>query len=329
MYGRTVAAAVAAWGMDGVAWILIGIIAAAAAALMADLHLRFDWQSAGMPLAACAGMVALAAFYTIRRPDPRLATALTGTAQLVAFSAAAATLSYAAAASAGPLWDGTFAGWDRALGLDWCGYLSFVEAHPWLRWPFNLAYRSIMPQLIVLTAVSGLSGRLAACREFVLAVVVAGAVTVAASAFVPAMSMYVHLGLAARDAPGLDTGGVFAPVAPLLGLRDGTITLISLTGAEGIIAFPSFHAALAVILAAVAWRLPPVVRWPGLALNLLMLASTPVNGGHYFVDVLAGVFVALCSLPLARALDRLAGRAPSPLLAADAPRRPVGLAAET
>src|SRR5665647_2135382 len=55
-----------------------------------------------------------------------------------------------------------------------------------------------------------------------------------------------------------------------LGLRDGSYRLLMATGSEGIITFPSLHAALALILAAALWPLP-VLRWIGLALNAMMM----------------------------------------------------------
>jgi membrane-associated phospholipid phosphatase len=80
-------------------------------------------------------------------------------------------------------------------------------------------------------------------------------------------------------------------------------------GSEGIITFPSLHAALAVILVVALWPVA-VLRWGVLALNTLMLAATPIDGSHYFIDVLAGVAVAMVALVAARALAARAERTP-------------------
>jgi membrane-associated phospholipid phosphatase len=72
-------------------------------------------------------------------------------------------------------------------------------------------------------------------------------------------------------------------------------------GAEGIITFPSLHAALAVILIAAFWPLP-VARWICAVINTLMLAATPIDGSHYLIDVVAGIGIALLCLVAARAL---------------------------
>jgi len=71
-----------------------------------------------------------------------------------------------------------------------------------------------------------------------------------------------------------------------LGLRDGTFHTINGLNSEGIITFPSLHAALSILFATALWRVRGI-KWAGLALNGLLLISTPAFGSHYFVDVLA------------------------------------------
>jgi membrane-associated phospholipid phosphatase len=58
-----------------------------------------------------------------------------------------------------------------------------------------------------------------------------------------------------------------------------------------------------------------------LAVNVLMLAATPIDGAHYFIDVIAGVAIALLCLWLARAIVMRAPRT-APLPAAPEPVRP-------
>ena len=60
------------------------------------------------------------------------------------------------------------------------------------------------------------------------------------------------------------------------------------------ITFPSLHAALALVFI-LAFAPVPLLRWIGAAVNILMIAATPVDGGHYVIDVLAGLALAyLC-----------------------------------
>ncbi len=66
------------------------------------------------------------------------------------------------------------------------------------------------------------------------------------------------------------------------------------------------------ILIAGLWPLP-VLRWLGLALNIVMLVSIPIDGGHYFTDVLAGLVIAWLSLAAAKAVVERAHETRAPL----------------
>ena len=289
---------------EGPAWTLVATMIAAAAVLMRARGLAFDGVSAGRPLVACVGLCAGALFYRAWRPDERIAATLVAVAQIIAFSAAGAAFSYAVASLDRPLWDATLMAWDQALGLDWRAYLAAADARPRLALLLNLAYASLIFQMIGAVGILGLSGRFAACRRFVLAVMLAAVVTILVSGALPAVSMVSRLGLRAADYPNIDFTCVPAALVPFTALRDGTLQIVSLAHAEGIITFPSFHAALGVVFAWAFWSVR-WARWPALALNALMIAATPLDGGHYFVDVIAGVCIAGLAVAVAHrfALD--------------------------
>jgi membrane-associated phospholipid phosphatase len=87
-------------------------------------------------------------------------------------------------------------------------------------------------------------------------------------------------------------------------LRDGP-GLISPRDAKGLIGFPSYHAAMALL---VIWYLRDVriLRWPVVALNLAVLMATPVQGGHHVIDVLAAFPVAALSIFVTARMARAA-----------------------
>jgi len=116
------------------------------------------------------------------------------------------------------------------------------------------------------------------------------------SALVPAEGAWLHYGLKAGQSV-MPSSHTSWPV--FLGLRDGSYRLVMAVGSEGIITFPSLHAALAVILMAAFWAVP-IARWISVVVNSLMLAATPIDGSHYLVDVLAGVAIAVVCLLAAR-----------------------------
>ena len=78
----------------------------------------------------------------------------------------------------------------------------------------------------------------------------------------------------------------------------------------GVVPFPSFHAATAVIylwaLWAVWWMRPVAI-----VANIGMLLATPYIGGHYFVDVFAGIGIAVTAIAAAGLIaTRLARQTP-------------------
>jgi hypothetical protein len=81
------------------------------------------------------------------------------------------------------------------------------------------------------------------------------------------------------------------------------MTSITLGKMEGIITFPSFHTACAVLLPYL-FRQHRYLRWPVLAMNVLMLFSIPNHGYHYLVDMLAGAPIAGLAIGLQRRLIR-------------------------
>src|SRR5262249_60718715 len=81
----------------------------------------------------------------------------------------------------------------------------------------------------------------------------------------------------------------------VLRLREGVLREIHLDAVNGIISFPSLHAAVAVIV-------PFTLRWNKplfcavLVLDSVMLVSAVPSGNHYFADVLGGVTVAAVAI---------------------------------
>ena len=295
------------------AWPILAVLVAMATAWTAAAGLSLHWQGAVTTALCCLALEALSTFYRSKRPDRRLATALTLTAQLLALAASISCLSYAATATGGELWDQTFMDWDRALGLDWLAYLALVDGNPALGTLFAVAYSTLLLQMVLVALVLGFRGQLREGREFVTACVIAGIVTIVLFGLMPALGIFHHLGLKHSDLAHINPVPAYVHIPDALALRDGSLKVIALDKIEGIIPFPSFHAALGVLFARAFWSVP-VLRWPALAVNLLMIAATPIQGGHYFVDVLAGIVVALAALFLAaRLTDWRTDRSLSPL----------------
>ena len=290
-------------------WALVAIIAAVVISAPGVSEFSIQWRTFAMPALACSLMQAAGWFYWYRREDPRLASAFTSTALLVAFTAVAAPVSYLGAAANFPLQDRLLDGTDHMLRLDWNGLLAWMNSHPRLHPIFALAYGSLMPQVIAVVLALAFTGRLLWLRVFTLSFLFATLVTIAVAALLPAEGAWGFYGLTPEHYPAITPATRDIHLHIFHGLRDGSFRLLMATGSEGIITFPSLHAALAIILAAGMWPVP-VLRWVGLVVNILVLVSTPVDGGHYFTDLFAGIAVAALSLAAARALATPPQRAP-------------------
>jgi membrane-associated phospholipid phosphatase len=116
------------------------------------------------------------------------------------------------------------------------------------------------------------------------------------------LGAYQQLGLSPSDYAHITPSGYLDQLRDFPRVRDGSLRDLHIVDLVGIITFPSFHAAACVLylwaLWAIWWMRPIMV-----VTNGLMLLATPVGGGHYFVDVFAGMAVAVLAIAAAKWLD--------------------------
>ncbi|HEY3776749.1 MAG TPA: phosphatase PAP2 family protein [Rhizomicrobium sp.] len=299
-------------GMPG---ILLGIASAIA---LADVcwaaYGRFD-----IDIAAYARLGALAIllwlgslFYARVRKSPDLAAMLFGAAFLVAFSTGFSVFNYFLLTVAGYRIDPLLAQLDRALGVDWPALMAFVAAHPALNLLLRLAYITVLPQVALLIIVLGCSGRPNSIYEFCLALALGAAITIAIWTAFPSFGAFSVYDLPRDVAHRLhpELGSAYARDLIAL-LRNGP-GRISPDQIKGLIGFPSFHAAMAVLVVWYARQLR-YLRWPLIVWNAVVLVATPIHGGHYVVDVLAGLAVVATAVALTTRIARVHPPALHPL----------------
>jgi hypothetical protein len=234
------------------------------------------------------GLLGLTLYYQASNRSARIAAMAETTLQWVIFSSAGASLTYLVAMHTGPLYDHQFAAADAVLGFDWRTWFVFVNRHEPIKFILALAYSSLMPQILFTIFYLAWRDRDARNAELLTTVIVALALTSAIFYRLPATG------------PGGDMPFfIKAFVGELLALREGGTTAFDVTQLKGIISFPSFHAALAVLFTYAhrrSWLFLPIA-----ALNTVMLVSIPSEGGHYLVDVFAGLTVAVAAILTVRA----------------------------
>lgn len=298
----------AAHGLDQFIWMIVGAVAATVLIAPAVSNFRLDWSSFAMPAGTCAVLLAGSWFYRTRRVDPRLASALGCTAQIIAFGAVGAPLSYLAASFDLPLQDGVFDALDRVLGFDWPALFDFVTAQPVLFAVLRVAYVSFTVQASLVVLALAFFRQLLWLRVFVLSFILTALVTIAVAAVLPGVGAWELHAMPSGPDSTMPIAQSSLPV--FHALRDGTLRQLVAIGAEGIITFPSLHAAIGLILMVALWPIAGL-RWIGIGVNAVMIAATPIDGMHYLVDVIAGLTIAVACVAAARALAaRIALRTP-------------------
>jgi hypothetical protein len=250
---------------------------------------------------ASAALGGVAWWYRTVRPLPHFADMCIALMQVLLFSSIGVLLSYLVARHGGAMWDNRLSAWDGTLGLDWLGYVRLIDSSAALTRIYNVAYSSLIPQIIILVLALGFSNRIAQLRSVMCAAILCGITCILLSPFFPAVSNFVHHGLSAADFRNVNPWAGDVHMADLNALRGGSFALLDLGRAEGIITFPSYHGGLSAVTLWGFWLTRQWwIRWPGMVLASLTILATPVDGGHYFVDVLAGIAIAVASIVAAR-----------------------------
>lgn len=275
-------------------WCLVGSMAAATAVSFAFAGLSVDLSSnPWLPLAIIC-LLAASFFYRHRRPNPHLCAATEAAAQMLLILLFGILLTYAAMTAHFPYRDAALYAIDQALGLNRRAYLDFVNSRPLLAMMAEYSYLSLLPQFALVPMVLMVANQLPHLRQWMLAFALALIATSAISIFTPAVAAFVYLDLTPEIYANI-ASTVYTHVPTLEALRSGALHSIRLDNLEGLITFPSFHTAAALMFIW-ALRTVPYVRLPAIALNVALIAATPIDGAHYFIDLVGGAAVAVAAL---------------------------------
>lgn len=219
-------------------------------------------------------LFAIGAFYAMSGRSIALARFACSMALSVALAYTCQVATFVIGVTGMPFQSARLTAADRWLGFSWPTWKAWVVRHPLLEQTFQFLY----PKHIVVTGVTIAVLALCTTRgaaRFLRAFAMSFGVAAIGQVFVPALSCIA-------DAPSN---------AVRLALRDGSFHALDGTVVLGLISFPSLHAALAVLVFLALWPYR-LLRVPLTVGTFLMLVAIPSQGGHYLVDVLAGVAVA-------------------------------------
>lgn len=286
------------WNIYRFNWVISAIAIAVLTLGLALTKFHFRLTSL-LIVATAAGLYGVCGYLNAASPtrcNPRIALPLTATAQIIVLLSTLTSLTYLATSANLPLVDADLQRIDTALGWDFRAYLAFINDRPWLLTLLVSAYTLIGVQLLIITIFLPLAGFYRRAGEFISAFAIALVITTCVSTVLPAVGAYGMFGISPEElhliVPHAYYNGMLKAFPAL---RDGSLRELDCLNLEGVLTFPSFHAAAAVLYIWAFWAM----RWLrplNVLINGAMFVATPAGGGHYLIDVLAGIAVALVSI---------------------------------
>jgi membrane-associated phospholipid phosphatase len=200
---------------------------------------------------------------------------------------------YAAALGGRPDMSNVFVAADYALGFDWPAYCDAILSHPIVARVMRFIYAQNLIEMLALTMLLIVLDRRDRMVEYAMIAVLCYIMATVLCSLFPTQTAPTAYGRPDLifDHPLVDQ------IAGLLSSSTVQIETI-----RGTISFPSLHASGA-LLAIYLSRGIKWLFWPILAFNAVIIAATPVFGGHFFVDVLAGAGIFLIAVAISKRLD--------------------------
>ncbi len=248
-----------------------------------------SWQAIAITFALASTLAGAA--HLFRSEVVRL-SGLTAAA-FVAMPAPLSVMSYALASLGAhfPLQDGMFAAIDRSMGFDWLAIVADVNEWPALVKLLEAGYHYTIGAVIYALAFLNVIKRADRIAEFFWAMTLTCIAANVLSALLPAAGAYVFHAppMEMRSAISADAG--IWHMNHFEALRNGGFRVFDLATTEGLVTFPSYHTAMALLI-------PIVMRGYGVVTALawtfaaIVVASTVPVGGHYLIDVIVGAALA-------------------------------------
>jgi hypothetical protein len=219
---------------------------------------------------------------------------------LIVFGAVGFVFSYLVIEHGWIVRDELFASIDRRLGFDWRDYTSFVLQNDVLRSASVVLY-VLTPILVGITLLRlSLQSAFERASEIVAMVIVGGVLCVLVSGVAPSVGGVGYFAAASDLFLGREVIFDSAYKVTFFELRSGAGMDVFLLHPVALIAFPSYHACLGLIVILASWG-TGTRGWMIVALGIGSMFSMPVQGGHHFSDVLGGLLTGALAFRSVRA----------------------------
>jgi hypothetical protein len=260
------------------------VVLAADVILFSARGLSLDWPTVWPYIALLAALLVVWINFYVVPGSPRehlVAETVLVVFLIILLTNVASPMQYGAVALGAPFADRWLAMADASGGIHVASFAAWTRAHATVALVANLVYVTLLPQfLFAVIALAALRDR-ARLWEFAFHFHVCLILTVAALMVFPAVHAPAFYGFT----PAIDMTRLIAQIERL---HDGTMRVVRFDELEGLVSFPSFHVAGALIVTW-AFRDRPRFLVPLLVLNTALTLSTFVTGVHYVVDVLAAL----------------------------------------
>ena len=283
-------------GPSPLAWRML----AAAAAVTAVAGLVQGFRLAPLPLLASLAMgllmLGLACLYSFVRPREPLAVGTGSATFFVCYSVVMGPMCYVAASFGLPLQDALFSRFDTAIGFDWLAVHKATVSSPWIANLNAWIYGHSAHQMLLAWLVLGATSQFDRLAGLFGAMTLATILTLTVSALMPAVGAYTFHGVGDEMLANMrGTGAGAWHVKDFLAVRDGTLRYLDPKTMEGITQFPSFHTIVAATAGWATWR-TRYLKWPMALFSAAVIWTTLPIGGHYVIDILAGLAVTALAL---------------------------------
>jgi hypothetical protein len=233
------------------------------------------------------------------RNEQRIAYAFGALGLMVGVSYVNACLALVAMASPIPLQDPWLLSSSAAIGFDYRALLEWIAARPPLGELLKLAYLSSGPMTYVAPVILAWTRQNRRLRRFVTLYALVLTLCVSIAILLPSEGYALYAPLPADLARRLPPGAATFYGAVAEAYRSGALRVLDPSHFDGVVVFPSFHTAMALLTVYALWE-TPILRVAAVALGGAVLLSVVPIGGHYVWDVVAAVVLFAGALPIAR-----------------------------
>jgi membrane-associated phospholipid phosphatase len=258
-------------------------------ALAALMSLR--WETSG--LALVTGLILpwfVLSFAMRRHPSlAALAECCSLFATLVVTILSGGLIAVMSTRSPVPLGDATLIRADWALGLSARDFVMTVAAGPeWVIEGLRRAYVATTVLTLATLLVLPLIGQKRAAINFMLLFQLTVLTASVAAFLLPAYGVYTTIDPETVSRLPRHAGRYFWTA--LSAIRTAPDPVLSINSINAVVSFPSFHTVMALLFAQ-AWHKVRVVNVAMVGLSGVIIVSTVPMGGHYFIDVIAGLIL--------------------------------------